>query len=169
MANVYQAEGNYENAYILYIKFMTLFIEKIKIHPEYKTLPAQVKQPNQAKLKEVMPITEKLKVKLVERYQKEYVQFLANKESERIREIERAKAMEKERERSRTAPGQNIIPSILPSNLPATAPDLSLLDSVVYPNDFPSDNSRHNLPSTGLLLPDNDKKGVKYVNHLFFS
>lgn len=37
MATVYHAEGNLENAYILYIKFMTLFLDKILSHPEYKT------------------------------------------------------------------------------------------------------------------------------------
>lgn len=156
MGNVYMSEGNIENAYILYIKFMTLFIEKIKSHPEYKTTPASLKQPNIAKLKEIMPVTEKLKLKLLDRYQKEYTQYLANKETERQRELERAKDAEK----------RNKFPSIVPpqtSNGAAqpTAPDLStLLDQVVYPNDFPSDNNRSNLPGSGLLLPDNvtDKK-----------
>lgn len=37
MATVYHTEGNLENAYILYIKFMTLFLDKILSHPEYKT------------------------------------------------------------------------------------------------------------------------------------
>lgn len=42
MANVYLAEGNLENAYILYMKFMTLFVEKIRKHPEYASVPGQV-------------------------------------------------------------------------------------------------------------------------------
>lgn len=42
MANVYLEEGNLENAYILYMKFMTLFVEKIRKHPEYTSVPAQV-------------------------------------------------------------------------------------------------------------------------------
>lgn len=75
MANVYQAEGSLENAYILYIKFMTLFLEKIRKHPEYGTVPAQVKAINQTKLKEVMPKAEKLKLKLLEQYTREYKKY----------------------------------------------------------------------------------------------
>lgn len=154
MANVYLSEGNHENAYILYMKFMTLFLEKIRDHPEYKTLPSLTKQPIQAKLKEVMPITEKLKAKLLNTYQKEYAQFLANKEAEKAKELEKA-AREK---------NTNHVPAILrierdPSSAPS-APDLNLLDQVVYPNDFPSGgSSRSSLPSSGLLLTDsNDTK-----------
>lgn len=40
----------------------------------------------------------------------------------------------------------------MPSAMP-TAPDLSALDQVVYPNDFPSDPQRSNLPPGGLILP----------------
>lgn len=97
MANVYLSEGNHENAYILYIKFMTLFIEKIKNHPEFKTVPSSTKQPIQAKLKEVMPITEKLKCKLLDKYKKEYEQFLANKEAEKAREFEKAREVLKDK------------------------------------------------------------------------
>lgn len=78
MANVYLAEGSLENAYILYMKFMTLFLEKIRKHPEYAGVPAQVKAVNQAKLKEVMPKAEKLKQKLLDQYSKEHTAYLAN-------------------------------------------------------------------------------------------
>lgn len=78
MANVYLAEGSLENAYILYMKFMTLFLEKIRKHPEYGTVPAQVKAVNQAKLKEVMPKAEKLKQKLLDQYAKDYIIFQEN-------------------------------------------------------------------------------------------
>lgn len=81
MANVYLAEGSLENAYILYMKFMTLFLEKIRKHPEYVSVPAQVKSVNQAKLKEVMPKAEKLKQKLLEQYAKEYVAYKENEAS----------------------------------------------------------------------------------------
>jgi STAM-binding protein len=32
MGQVYQQEGNLEAAYVLYLKYMTLFLEKIKTH-----------------------------------------------------------------------------------------------------------------------------------------
>lgn len=78
MANVYLVEGSLENAYILYMKFMTLFLEKIRKHPEYNSVPADVKSVNQMKLKEVMPKAEKLKQKLLEQYTKEYEVYKEN-------------------------------------------------------------------------------------------
>lgn len=54
-------------------------------------VPSSIKKPNQDKLKEILPLTEKLKMKLLERYKSEYTQFLANKEAERVREAEQAK------------------------------------------------------------------------------
>lgn len=81
MANVYLAEGSLENAYILYMKFMTLFLEKIRKHPEYASVPAQVKAVNQAKLKEVMPKAEKLKQKLLDQYAKEHIVYKENEVS----------------------------------------------------------------------------------------
>jgi len=83
MANVYYSEGNYENAYTLFIRFMTLFLEKIQTHPEYKTLALSIKQSNQLKIKEILPVTEQLKLKLLDAYQKEYAQYLVCKENER--------------------------------------------------------------------------------------
>ncbi|GAB0097660.1 STAM-binding protein [Sergentomyia squamirostris] len=151
MANVYLAENNLEDAYILYMKFMTLFIEKIKTHPEFKTVPAVTKQQNQAKLKEVMPVTEKLKEKLLARYEKEYTQFLANKEVERARE--EAAAREKAKN-SIPPPGSSSSGSTI--NFVPSAPNVELLDNIVYPNDFPTDPNRSS--STGLILPGEDKK-----------
>lgn len=76
MANVYLEEGSLENAYILYLKFMTLFLEKIRKHPEYNTVTVTERSTNQAKLREVLPKAEKLKAQLLERYTKEYERYL---------------------------------------------------------------------------------------------
>lgn len=78
MANVYLAEGSLENAYILYMKFMTLFLEKIRKHPEYASVPAQVKAVNQTKLKEVMPKAEKLKQQLILQFSTEHSAWIEN-------------------------------------------------------------------------------------------
>lgn len=162
MANVYLTEGNHENAYILYMKYMILFIEKIRDHPDYDTVPTDIKQPIRTKLKEILPITEKLKVKLLDRYQKEYDQFLANKEAEKIVELEREKK-EKLAKKSGSNIPANLHVQVDPSVQP-TAPDSSLLDQVVYPNDFPTGSNRANLPSSGLLLPaDSEKLNTKQL------
>lgn len=76
MANVYYAEGNLENAYCLYLKFMTLFLEKIRKHPEFGKVPADMRAANQAKLREVLPKAEKLKQQLLEIYRKDYELYL---------------------------------------------------------------------------------------------
>ena len=37
MADTHYDEDNLEKAYILYFKFVTLFVEKLPKHPEYKS------------------------------------------------------------------------------------------------------------------------------------
>lgn len=100
MAQIYQTEGNFENAFILYIKFTTLFLEKIPSHPEYKIYDAATKRQNKEKLKEIFPIAERLKAKLLERFQHEYENYL---EAEQQRKIEREKVAARiEREQVKT-------------------------------------------------------------------
>lgn len=97
MANVYQNEGNFENAFILYIKFTTLFLEKILQHPEYKTFEPIVKRQNKEKLKEIFPTAEKLKQKLLERFEREYDEYLiAEEEKQRKRDEILAAQLQKE-------------------------------------------------------------------------
>lgn len=165
MATVYHAEGNLENAYILYFKFMTLFLEKIIRHPDYKGTPADLKKSNQAKLKEVLPLAEKLKGKLLERYRTEYTQFLANKEAERVRreahEKQRAareaahKSAQSTIDPHSTGGQDSLGAAVAPFAILPSAPTADhSLDLVVYPNDFPSQpTNKSNLPA-GLLLPD---------------
>lgn len=81
MANVYMKEGNLENAYILYMKFMTLFLEKIRKHPEFKSVSVVDRAQNDAKLKEVLPKAEKLKMTLLRMYEKEYKVYLEDQVS----------------------------------------------------------------------------------------
>lgn len=76
MANVYLDEGSLENAYVLYLKFITLFIEKIRKHPEFASVPENVRATNSEKLREVFPKAEKLKAKLVEVYTREHNNYI---------------------------------------------------------------------------------------------
>lgn len=167
MANVYQNEGNHENAFILYMRYMTLFIEKIRSHPDYASVKAQVKSINKTIKDEIMPTTEKLRNKLLTQYQREYEQFLASKEALRVREMERERQKQREeasRRAAAAAAASGGVPSLIPANLHVqidnssqpSAPELGLLDQVVYPNDFPTPSNRSNLPNSGLLLPGMD-------------
>lgn len=60
-------------------------------HPQFKEVPADTKKANKAKLAEILPITENLKKKLLDRYKKEYEQYLVDQETERKRALEEAK------------------------------------------------------------------------------
>lgn len=90
-AKVYLSEGDHSSAYILFMRYLTLFVEKIVKHPQFKEVPADAKKAVKTKLAEILPITENLKKKLLERYNKEYEQYLIDQENERKRALEEAK------------------------------------------------------------------------------
>lgn len=90
-AKVYLSEGDYQSAYILFMRFLTLFVEKISKHPQIKEVPADMRKANKAKLTEILPITEDLKTKLLDIYKKEYEQYLKDEEKEKKRALEEAK------------------------------------------------------------------------------
>ncbi|XP_075148866.1 STAM-binding protein-like [Haematobia irritans] len=167
MAQVYLSEGNHENAYIMYMKYLTLFVEKIRAHPDYGSIKAEMKIINKRIREEVMPTSEKLQSKLRERYQREYEQFLANKEAERQLELERERARrQREAASNNSTRGSSIIPANLhvqidPENQPS-APDLSLLDQVVYPNDFPTGGGQ----KSNLLMPSDSVEREDKRNNL---
>lgn len=97
MANVYMKEGNMENAYILYMKFMTLFLEKIRKHPEFKSVSVVDRAQNDAKLKEVLPKAEKLKMTLLQMYEKEYKVYLEEQKKLKEQMLLEKKQMEERR------------------------------------------------------------------------
>ncbi|NXK49018.1 STABP protein, partial [Chauna torquata] len=84
MATVYSEEGNIEHAFILYNKYITLFIEKLPKHRDYKTTVIPEKKETVKKLKEVaFPRAEELKKELLKRYAKDYAKYNERKVSER--------------------------------------------------------------------------------------
>ncbi|XP_027882928.1 AMSH-like protease isoform X1 [Xiphophorus couchianus] len=78
MAAVYLEEGSLENAYVLYTKLITLFVEKLPNHRDYKQCSAiPEKQLIMKKLQEVaFPRKEALKKRLQEKYTKEHSEYL---------------------------------------------------------------------------------------------
>lgn len=76
MAAVYSREGNLENAFVLYNKFITLFVEKLPNHRDYQTCAIPEKQDILKKLKEVaFPRAEELKAQLIAKYEAEYKEY----------------------------------------------------------------------------------------------
>ncbi|XP_066570502.1 STAM-binding protein-like A [Amia ocellicauda] len=103
MATVYTEEGNTERAFILYNKFITLFIEKLPKHRDYKTANIPEKKETIKKLKDIaFPQAEELKKDLLKKYEKEYQEFLVRKKAEEValtKELTRQKELEAERQR----------------------------------------------------------------------
>ncbi|EEC13152.1 amsh, putative, partial [Ixodes scapularis] len=90
MAESYQKQGDLESAFILYTKYITLFVEKISKHPEMSSASLTEWNITKKRVKEVFPIAEKLKSKLLEKYTKEYEILLKNKLAKTRKEITRA-------------------------------------------------------------------------------
>ncbi|XP_030319945.1 STAM-binding protein isoform X2 [Calypte anna] len=105
MATIYSEEGNLEHAFILYNKYITLFIEKLPHHRDYKTAVIPEKKETVKKLKEVaFPRAEELKAELLRRYSKDYAKYQEQKK-EQEEEFARSLALQQqlEEERSRVA------------------------------------------------------------------
>ncbi|CAN9508808.1 unnamed protein product [Ophioblennius macclurei] len=78
MAAVYLEEGSLENAFVLYTKFITLFVEKLPTHRDYQQCAAvPEKQLIMKKLQEVaFPRKDELKKRLHEKYSREYTEYI---------------------------------------------------------------------------------------------
>ncbi|XP_072229709.1 AMSH-like protease isoform X2 [Leuresthes tenuis] len=78
MAAVYLEEGSLENAYVLYTKFITLFVEKLPSHRDYQQCSAvPEKQLIMKKLQEVaFPRKDELRKRLQEKYSREHSEYL---------------------------------------------------------------------------------------------
>ena len=96
MGDVYYDEESHENAYVLYLKYLTLFVEKLRQHPEYKTQCAPEKARINSHVRRVMERSEKLKVTLKLSYEKQFAAWRAGEEERRRLEDE-ARAREGQR------------------------------------------------------------------------
>ncbi|KAM8885982.1 STAM-binding protein-like A [Spinachia spinachia] len=103
MANIYADEGNIEHAFVLYNKYITLFIEKLPRHRDYKTANIPEKKDTLKKLKDVaFPQAEILKKALLRKFEQDYAQHLVKKRAEQevqARELSKRRALDAERER----------------------------------------------------------------------
>ncbi|XP_054145152.1 STAM-binding protein [Melozone crissalis] len=96
MATVYCQEGNLEHAFILYHKYITLFIEKLPQHRDYKTAVIPEKRETVKQLKEVaFPKAEELKEELLKRYAQDYAKY---KEQQQLEEEKTRVALMKQQQ-----------------------------------------------------------------------
>ncbi|NXE06374.1 STALP protease, partial [Lophotis ruficrista] len=103
MASVYMEEGNLENAFVFYNKFITLFVEKLPSHRDYHQCAVPEKQDIIKKLKEVaFPRTDELKRDLLKKYNLEYQEYMQNKnkrKTEFLKKLEHQKLIDAEKKR----------------------------------------------------------------------
>ncbi|KAF0748511.1 STAM-binding protein-like [Aphis craccivora] len=71
-AKVNAKENNLEKAYVYYTRFMTLFLETIKEHPDYKNVPIEERNLNYRALRKAFLKTENIKTKLLEQFRTQY-------------------------------------------------------------------------------------------------
>lgn len=110
MAKVYQEEGNLESAFVLYTKFISLFVEKLPKHPDYKASPPTELSNIRKKVKLVFPLAEEIKSKLLKSYseiekkrkeEERKQQEELEREQERIRLEQEARQKEEQEEQER--------------------------------------------------------------------
>ncbi|XP_068114399.1 AMSH-like protease [Hyperolius riggenbachi] len=103
MASVYLDEGNLENAFVLYNKFITLFVEKLPQHRDYQQYEVPEKQDILKKLKEIaFPRTDDLKKDLLKKYNleyQEYMQGINKRKAECLKKMEQQQQIEAEKKR----------------------------------------------------------------------
>ncbi|EFN80799.1 STAM-binding protein [Harpegnathos saltator] len=98
-ADMCMKDQNYECAYTLYMKFITLFVDKITKHPQYNSVSAKDKDTNRYTLRIVFSKAEELKKQLLQQYQADLDKYLEDlKEKERI-EKERLKQEELQKQK----------------------------------------------------------------------
>ncbi|KAJ8022936.1 STAM-binding protein [Holothuria leucospilota] len=109
MANVYFDEKDWERSFLLYNKYITLFVEKLpKQHPDYSQIRHEDKKESRKMIKAAFPRAEETKIKVMEKYQVEYDAWCAaeklrlEKEAQ-LKEEARRKEEEERLEREREA------------------------------------------------------------------
>lgn len=80
-AQVYLEEGDLENAFILFMRFLTLFLDKIKNHPQINEISDTLRKTNKEKLLEAMAVTEDLKKRILKVFERENQQSQIDKEN----------------------------------------------------------------------------------------
>lgn len=117
IAQYYEKENCLENAFVLYSKYITLYVEKFPHHPHYKKVDGMIKQTNLRNLNEVFTKAESVKQQLIQIYSTEFDEAkkaeaklverqcqgqskFTNKESEELKELEERFKLLKEQQNS---------------------------------------------------------------------
>lgn len=80
-AAAFEQKGDIEKAFVLYLRYMTLFIEKIKHHPEYNQADKAEKALVKTECNNVFDRAEDLKKRIMENYASEFEQSKGKNET----------------------------------------------------------------------------------------
>ncbi|XP_012224389.1 STAM-binding protein [Linepithema humile] len=154
-ANMNIQEGNYENAYTLYVKFITLFVDKIRNHPQYNSVSAKDKEMNKQDLRTIIPKAEELKKQLLNQYQAELDKYLKDlKDREKIeRERLRQEELQRQKEEEERRNKMDALAAVRAAKAAISA-------NVVVPEEVKSKQLPSIIPKT-VISPSNDDKTSK--------
>lgn len=80
-AAAFEEKGEIEKAFVLYLRYMTLFVEKIIHHPGYHNYDRNEKTSVKNECNRIFDVAEGLKKKILEKYTREYEGNTVNKRS----------------------------------------------------------------------------------------
>ncbi|KAH1007083.1 hypothetical protein HUJ04_004362 [Dendroctonus ponderosae] len=86
--NIYYNEGSWENAFCIYLKYDKLFFDRIKQHPEYRTVPVKVKSVNAAHFRIIKPKAEHAKREIFKQYRRDYISYVEEMKANKRRQIQ---------------------------------------------------------------------------------
>lgn len=70
-----ESKGDIEKAFVLYLRYMTLFLEKLVHHPEWSRADRNEKDLVKKQCNDIFELAEELKKKITEKYTKEYQDY----------------------------------------------------------------------------------------------
>jgi hypothetical protein len=71
-ASAFESQGDIERAFVLYLRYMTLFLEKLIHHPGYSKADKSEKKLVRDECDRVFDVAESLKKRIMEKYEQEY-------------------------------------------------------------------------------------------------
>ncbi|CAL8138794.1 unnamed protein product [Orchesella dallaii] len=105
----YQEDGQTEHAYMLYMRFLTIFLDKIRTHPKYNEVPQSERKMMSDYCNKILPQAEYLKKELLRKYEKEHKEYmehvkLMQQQAEELRRKEEAERKAREKTMPKTKP-----------------------------------------------------------------
>uniref|UniRef100_A0A914UKB3 MPN domain-containing protein n=1 Tax=Plectus sambesii TaxID=2011161 RepID=A0A914UKB3_9BILA len=93
MAGIHLAEKDGERAFILYLRFISMLLEGLPTHPDFKSYSSPEQKRVQERLRSAVDRAETLKKELKKRYEKESILYIAEEERRLAEQCERDRKM----------------------------------------------------------------------------